>query len=206
MESKHMPSPEQVQKVIDTFEKALPLANKTDNHLNMGCTGADVNSAHSCGTSCCHGGWYAIITGKNSLFELIPRTLSFYDGALNMAQDLGFNINTSIYHNSDHITANELLTWAASNPDIWGNENGLHMFSSNNGNPIARRGKMAFFHPVKRPCGAENLQDIVDHWKEVKERIVEFNKPKVPQYKNIVKELAVLPVEETADQPVKELV
>jgi len=49
------------------------------------------------------------------------------------------------------------------NPDIWGNTNGNAMFIFEEA-----------FISKDRPNGAENFQDIINHWKEVKKRILKL--------------------------------
>lgn len=153
-----------VMKVIKNFRKVLPMAPSRQN-LNMGLSHIYIDR---CGTVCCHGGWYAIATSN------IGDKTSFLQGAIRMAEDLRI--------------ANNLITqWAANNPEIWGNSDGLYMFSA----------PYAFFHKEKRPQGARTLQDIVDHWTDVYERLKALE---TPEYEDITKELAVLPINETVDQ------
>lgn len=128
-----------------------------DKHLDM--RESAVNYNHTCGTIHCHGGWYAVavcdVRGR--------RNVSFIDGAAEMARELGF------YHPDNHAALSMLSMWAYQNPKIWGNERGGDMFGS----------KLAFTHPVKRRCGAENLQHIIDHWEEVYERVKELEEQTV---------------------------
>ena len=167
----HTPTSKQILTVINNFKKVLPLATR-EWHLNMSETRVN-NCGHKCGTIHCHAGWYAI--AKN-LHE--KREVSFTHGAIQMSIDLG--------HKGDMDSS--LINWADKNPEIWGNNDGDGMFST----------RRAFSHPTKRPEGAENLQHIIDHWTEVYERVLAIEN-KEPERKDITKELAILPVNETAD-------
>lgn len=148
---------------------------KREDHLNMGCT--SVNRSHECGTVHCHGGWYAI-----SVLDVENKLLSYTDGADRLAKDLGFGFDEDIQE------------WAEQNQTLWGNEIGYGMFCD----------RRAFKSP-DRPDGANNLQDIISHWTEVYERLLVFEGSERPVYENISKDLAVLPISETADQPIKQL-
>lgn len=139
-----MPTSQQVQIVIDNLKKVLPLA-QAENHLDMGEDSVN-NFRYKCGTVHCHGGWYAI-----AVCDLESNYISYIDGAKQMARDLGFKY------------AIELEVWADENKWIWGNNMGYYMFSS----------PRAFFSFHIRSGGAKTLQDIVDHWEDVKQRLIE---------------------------------
>jgi hypothetical protein len=113
------------------------------NHLHMG-EDAVNDDDHKCGTIHCHGGWYAVATLDNTKF------LTFIDGYDKLARDLGMNVDGELEH------------WARLNPEIWGNDQGISMFMH----------ELAFKSPT-RPNGAENLQDIINHWIEVRDRLPE---------------------------------
>lgn len=102
----------------------------------------DVNINHLCGTFHCHAGWYAIATCD--LSEKFGHT----KGAMRLAEDLGFD---------DHYY---ILEWARDNPEIWGNNFGYDMFLYEKA-----------FTSSTRPEGAKTLLDIVNHWREVFDRI-----------------------------------
>lgn len=138
-----MPTKQQVQIVIDNFEKVLPLANKM-NSLDM-TEGRVKSEIHKCGSIHCHGGWYAVST-----YDLSKEHIRYLAGANIMANDLGFD---------DYV---DLKIWADTNPDIWGNKHGIEMFLN----------KEAFISS-NRPFGAQTLQDIINHWKEVQTRLPE---------------------------------
>lgn len=101
-----------------------------------------VNINHPCGTVHCHGGWYAVATCN------LRQSLDYESGIRIMKFDLGFDSECL------------LNKWADDNPDLWGNIYGACMFSA----------RKAFISPT-RPYGAKNLQDIIDHWTEVRDRL-----------------------------------
>lgn len=107
------PKSENVLKVIRNFGSILHIANRK-NHLNMMQVG--VNKDHICGTTHCHGGWYAV---ASKLHE--KKEVCFLHGAAQMAKDLGF----------DNLF--ELQDWAKKNHEIWGNKNGGDMFCDKKG-------------------------------------------------------------------------
>lgn len=147
------PSSKQVLFVINNFKKILPLAI-LENHLNMRITHVNECNRHQCGTIHCHGGWYAIARCN------LNNEISFKEGANMMAIDLGFN-----EYNCNNIFIDilySLIEWANENQTTWGNRWGGVMFTDS----------IAFFHPSKRPNGAQNLQHIIDHWTEVYERLL----------------------------------
>lgn len=63
------------------------------------------------------------------------------------------------------------------------------------------------FESSLRMGGALNLQHIIDHWKEVYERLKALEQPSNPYPISASKELATKAMEETLeiDQPVKEI-
>lgn len=168
----HTPHSSQVLKVINNFKMVLPIA-KTEDNLDFYECGLQ---KEKCGTVCCHGGWYSV---ASKIFRN-KHTSDFYlDGAIKMAKDLGFR------------RWEELITWAEDNSEIWGNVNGVDMFTV--------VGSVSFISK-SRPEGAQKLQHIIDHWTEVYERLLAIEQPTYP---DITKQLAVLPQEERADQPIK---
>lgn len=102
------------------------------------------NPFHICGTVHCHGGFYAI--GACDL-ENHP---IYIHGADQMAKDLGLEDNQ------------ELERWANDHPKEWGNEKGRYMFINETS-----------FKSSTRPNGAKSLKDIIQHWREVKERLID---------------------------------
>lgn len=120
------PTQEQFQKIIDTLEKA-PSGAKVD---------MQETQTNKCGYPMCFAGWYLILSGINKK--------SFTSGVDMVAKDLGFT------------HAGDLKLWAKQHKDIWGNESGYFMFSSEHsfgGHPLTI-----------------TLETIIDHWKGVKER------------------------------------
>lgn len=171
------PKSENVFKVIRNFEKIPGSIRESVYHVQM------IESKvkpfmGSCGTQLCHAGWYASVTIK-TLFD----SIHFTDGGNKMAKHLGFKIMS------------DLIDWADKNPEIWGNKFGGSMFSDSKAF-TGLHGKRI------------SVNDIINHWKGVYERVLALEKTNepIPIYKDITKELAILPIEEKADQPIKELV
>lgn len=110
--------------------------------MSLGSVPIETSIPH-CGTTACHGGWYAIARVEGgSLFE----SVDFVNGAMEMAVDLGFN------------GCDQLKIWANENPKLWGNDNGRKMFS---GSGVAFGEDDSTF-PFTR---------IVKHWYNVAERL-----------------------------------
>lgn len=105
------------------------------------------NHDHKCGTVHCHGGNYAVQCLDE---ELLKGIVSYNDGAKMMAKHLGFK------------SRGALEKWAEFNSKLWGNIRGDGMFSC----------EFAFISS-NRPEGALNNQDIINHWLEVRNRIIE---------------------------------
>lgn len=162
---------ENVLKVIRNLESVLPRASR-DSQLDMDEYIVYGGPDHPCGTVHCHGGWYAIATCE---IKESKQFVSYTAGAHQMAKDLEVGIYT-----------NDVEDWAKNNPEIWGNNNGKFILSC----------KTAFISP-ERPKGANNLKDIVDHWKDVYNRLVELeNKAK---REDVTSKLAKLPADEKLD-------
>jgi hypothetical protein len=106
----HTPTKAHWQVVIDNFKKVLPIATKRNN-LDMLEPAVNADQ-HKCGTVHCIGGWYAIATCD------INKPLNYKDGALKMAEDLGFR----------DLPILQLEEWAINHPSIWGNRYGAGMF------------------------------------------------------------------------------
>lgn len=184
-----------VLKVIRNFEKAMELYPQ--GMLNMAST--RVNVEHTCGTVHCHAGWYAI--GASVAVRENRALMIYTGGAIMMAEDLEIlNRDLPVYNNyrSDFMPPlgyTSVPMWAEKNPELWGNVQGTHMF-----------GYRSAFWSEKRPLGALSLQDIIDHWKEVYERIkAQEEAERATEYLDITKELAILPQEEVPDSQVKQL-
>jgi hypothetical protein len=180
------PTSQQVRTVIDNFKKVLPIANGHKFMLDMGCPyiykEENIVKEESCGTPMCHGGWYAAATLQDKMKEVSLDTgarfgrrqyfMDYNNGAEQMAIDLGFTqTDDGEYENFEGKMIKEtiearthLRDWASENPQIWGNRNGEDMFHS----------KDAF--ETEGSDGAESLQDIVDFWEKVYERIVALEK------------------------------
>ncbi len=77
------PTREQVQVVIDNPMSVLPMAQYEKN--------LDMLEGDICGTTLCHGGWYAISIWRDNI-----KGRHFADGARRMAWDLGFDDRESL--------------------------------------------------------------------------------------------------------------
>ncbi len=167
------PTSQQVQVVIDNFKKVLPIANGHTHLLNMSESKVYIPSANLCDTPMCHGGWYAAAVFEK--LDLQKEQIDYSEGAYKMAKDLGFNYKSpEDPENRDPFYEEraerlglgarfDLESWAMMNPKIWGNGNGDDMFSN----------RFAFESP-SRVTGANSLQDIVNHWTEVRDRLIEL--------------------------------
>lgn len=138
---------ENILTVVNNFKK-LPSYTMLDRVIRKrGVLNMDRSSVnqggYKCGTTHCHGGWYAVAACN------LTRSLTYVEGAEQMANDLGFNSTWG------------LKTWASTHPELWGNYAGNAMFSD-----------QSAFTSKKRPNGAKNLKDIIQHWTEVYERVL----------------------------------
>lgn len=133
------PTSKQVQTVIDTFEKVLPMANY-EGHLYMMSITID---NPSCGTPMCHAGWWGVARGINS-FSL---------GTIDLSETLGFSDEYNLL--TFDINELQIVKWADDNPSIWGNTHGFFIFS----------------HTDAFGDNCNSLQDIVNHWKGVRDRL-----------------------------------
>lgn len=105
----------------------------------------DMYECSVCNTVNCVGGWYVIaVHGKISDDDY----KSYRIGTDAIAAELGFE-------NDDAVEG-----FLADNPTLWGNEDGYVVFSD----------EKAYYHPVKRPEGAQTLQHVIDHFEEVRDR------------------------------------
>lgn len=136
------PTQEQWQTVIDNLYSILPLTLENEHHLDM--TEPCVNYFHECGTVHCVGGWYAIACYKETVF-ITDECFNYNDGANAMAVHLGFSGRP------------ELQTWAIKNPDLWGNQHGELMFTSNYG------------YANSYNTFAKSIADVIHHFELVKE-------------------------------------
>lgn len=142
----HTPTKAQMQVVIDNLKKVLPMAVLPE-HLDMGESQVNTND-HQCATIHCFAGWYAIAVCD------LNAPLDYEDGKNAIAEHLGFN-------SIDDLKVDDLKVWAAYSPFMWGNIYGNSMFYD----------RFAFYHPVKRLSGAKNLQHIISHLEEVRDRL-----------------------------------
>lgn len=161
-----------ILKVAEVFKSILPMAER-DEQLNMA-IGFVNNVDYACGSIHCAAGWFAIGTKLH-----LTGWVNHGDGKREMAKMLGFDDDS------------ELKYWASENQEIWGNEYPLLMFSK----------AIAYYHPTKRPLGAQNLRHIYDHLMEVYERAKATEQP---SRIDITGSLAILPVEERLDEKIVE--
>ena len=112
------PTSRQFKRVVANLDKVLPMATKRG-HLDMEASGLAHDKEHICATPMCFDGFYAVANG------VFGDTLNHYygDGADLIAKHLGFD--DGYVHKS-----RGLEIWAASNPDLWGNNDGQYMFCS----------------------------------------------------------------------------
>lgn len=142
----HTPTKAQMQVVIDNLRQVLPRAmHATALDMQQGA----VNKGHECGTTHCFAGWYAIAALPNDM------AMNYKEGVKLIDQHLGFNVSDFPY------ALDCFVGFIIDNSDIWGNHRGADVYTD----------RMAFYHAVKRSKGAENLQHIIDHLEEVRDRL-----------------------------------
>jgi hypothetical protein len=174
-----------VRRVIEGFKSVVHLAHSNDS-LDMEESSVeqadnDIYGIYTCGTTHCHAGWYAV-AHIEEVRELIRSTygkrtrISFVDGVLLMESHLGIEKGRSI------------SSWADHNPELWGNDSGQTMFS-----------RASAFTSPSRPKGARNLQDIIDHWTEVAERLEALEKQEEESNQS---NNAVISVQTLIDNPI----
>jgi len=142
------PTKEQFQTVIDNLTSVLPLAEH-EGHLNMSEYMISENHLghllYKCGTVHCVGGWYGISCGIHQDVDMErEHYISFTEGCELMADHLGLSSDM------------ELVIWARDNPEIWGNEYGQYLLSSD-----------------KAYDGAQTLKEVTDHFIAVQSRLPE---------------------------------
>ena len=120
-------------------------------NVNFGRIGVD---GEGCGTVACHGGWGAVIF---KVPHLVRSPLPYIAGGDAIAEFLGFKDECDYPGRMK----DNFASWAAINPDIWGNEHGCHMFTST--------GYLAFgfWAGDMDEC---TLEDIGKHYLEAAER------------------------------------
>ena len=158
------PTSVQVAEVVRRFDWVLEeFSKRGDCTIDMQC--GIVEDDPGCGTIACHAGWYAVaklhVLGSGFYWEdaedreQIKILMAGVDvvnygfGAGSLAYDLGFKDEY------------DLQEWAASNPSIWGNCHGYHMFI----NPWAfKSGDVDDERPF-------DLRYVRDHWDAVRRRL-----------------------------------
>lgn len=144
MTTKH-PLPEAIYLAVEAVEKSLSKKELSENEkfdINEGGVNCD---GHKCGTVHCVGGWFAV-----ALCDL-NSPLNYQDGADAFAEILGFQKYMDMKY------------WADINRNMWGNSNGLSMFSLS----------MAYRNNGGRD--SRTMQDVLNHWRRVAQRIEEYN-------------------------------
>lgn len=148
------PRSKDVKQVVDLLKSVLPQGGR----LNMLITECNVDK-NGCGTVCCVGGWFAIALGlpkyqgrgvKNKSSYL---HISYSTGADMMGRILGFK------------DRKDLQKWAQENQEIWGNSGGYVMFADR------------YAYKSKSKQRANNLQDVIDHWQDVCNRLYALENP-----------------------------
>ena len=143
------PTEKQIKYVIGKLKSVERKARKED-ALSME-VAVVKSSTHKCGTIHCVAGWYAAANIKRKYLVDIFKDrdyVGFLNGADLMAKDLGME------------DSHDLIDWADENPEIWGNEEGQHMFYE----------KYAYNH--------EGFSGVIKHWEEVLERIIKIENKK----------------------------
>jgi len=146
------PTKAQVADLIANFEQVI--CRHPNGRLDMAEVGVhEPDGVAVCGTVHCHAGWYAVSyleSAEESARCDDGENYDYTDGQQWMAETLGFTCSW------------ELESWAENHPSIWGNSHGGVMFSNTKA-----------FITVDTPLGAADVRDIVDFWKDVKERLPE---------------------------------
>lgn len=159
----YQPTAAQVKVVIDNF---LSVASKYPDCVVSMHEPTVCSRKHKCGTVHCHAGLYAVAMieqGRISKEYVAGRSgIDWGAGVEGMSEDLGFPAED--YAELEAVSGME--TWADTHPVEWGNAHGANMFES----------KEAFYHATRRPNGAESVQDIVDHWRDVRCRLLKLER------------------------------
>lgn len=151
---------ENIKKVIDLLKSVLPQA-KRDRSFNMMQGNTVCNNL--CETVHCVGGWFAIALRMHYGVE----SLDYTKGADKMAEILEFTNSNISYPSYFSHPMTKMSIYFTNNEEIWGNDFANAMFAD----------KLAYYHPVKRPRGARNLQHVIDHWEEVYLRVYALENP-----------------------------
>ena len=116
------PTSNQLRKVVLNFDKAISLA-KVDAPVNMQSTSIAYED-NICGTPMCHAGWYLISVKAGAMREWARDNSdrwdfpTYIDGVGALSKDLGFT------------TRHQLVYYYEARPELWGNDCGIEMFSS----------------------------------------------------------------------------
>lgn len=116
----------------------------------------NVEPLNHCSTVACHGGWGSVLLIGEEEYGF-P---SFDAGAVAIAEFLGFESDPGRERDADDV----FLYWADRRPDMWGNDQGLSMFSCD--------GYRAFGFMAGESI---SIKDIGKHYLKVGERINNYN-------------------------------
>ena len=193
----HHPTSEAILAMVARLERVQQLYPETAVRMMQGHARVQFYSTdlHPCGTTACHAGYYILaryheleaaddprkddfsFSSRGAVEytggELVvqkgdePKRLqcSFLWGADWMASDLGFSDEPQTIpeaHFGPSRLEEDLTHWAVAHPELWGNPNGDAMFCGDEAFGWSERTK-------PRPV----LQDIIDHWRGVAERVRE---------------------------------
>ena len=158
---------ENLTEVIETMKL---ITNNDREKLNMQAgtvwhRGTVIKPRHECGTVHCFAGWYFVAYLQRNGISIDE----FEDTSGYLDYSEGVNLMSRTLELPEPHLESDLSDWARANPDLWGNHKGGLVFGH----------KMAFYSSKDRLYGAENINDIIDHLTEVRNRLInleEFDK------------------------------
>jgi hypothetical protein len=140
---------ERVQEIADTFMMISDTITDEvvymDNNKVPSCSTEEL-----CGTTACHAGWFSYFSTLQPEPRLYPR--SYDEGRDEIEAHLGFAFDG-------------VSSWAAANPEIWGNKYGDDMFYHS----IAFGKEYGDYSFI-------TLKVIADHWQKVANRLYKLQK------------------------------
>ena len=167
------PEPSRIREMCDMMERAH---EKYDVGINMLEVSVDKTP---CGTVCCHAGLFSLAksTDENGEtawpykwenlgkdFEEGPETDRLTFTALKTSENVGkgwVSYTDGVHAMQMFLGHDDLRMWAKRNSKLWGNPFGRYMFED----------KMAFVPG----SSSITVKDIIQHWREVADRIEELN-------------------------------
>jgi len=129
----------------------MHISNGVEKKVDMNAGEVRRSMAFSCGTTACHGGWYAIYSDEHLSEE--EGIASYRQGGELMAKDLGFKNQWN------------LATWGLHNEAIWGSSREKYGWG---GNANMFHNAYNFGKPGNQDL---TLKDISDHWLKVAGRL-----------------------------------